>query len=191
MKNVLVIFANPNKKSFGTSLGKSFIKGLKKNSKENNVKELYLSDLKFDLNEKKQFQEQILEDDILKAQELILWANHIVFCYPIWWYNFPAVLKGFFDRTFQSGFAFKFDDKPFPVKLLKGRTAQAIVTMDAPPIFYRLVIGINDKRILRQMLNFCGVKMLSHNYFGSIKKSDEKKKIKWLDKAYKLGLNYR
>lgn len=41
-----------------------------------------------------------LEEDLVKAQELIRWADHLVFVYPIWWGTMPAVLKGFFDRVF-------------------------------------------------------------------------------------------
>lgn len=44
-----------------------------------------------------------LEEDLVKAQELIRWADHLVFVYPIWWGTMPAVLKGFFDRVFLPG----------------------------------------------------------------------------------------
>jgi len=189
MKKILIIFSNPDKKSFGTSLGKSFIEGLKYN--KHKVKELYLYDLNFDLREKGNIEKQILEEDIKGSQKLILWADHIVFCYPIWWYNFPAVLKGFFDRTLQSGFAFEYKTSLLPDKLLKGKTAEALVTMDAPPIFYKFVIGAKDRSILKNMLAFCGVKVISHNYFGSVRKSSDIIKKKWLNKSYKLGLRYK
>ena len=44
------------------------------------------------------------------------------------------LLKGFVDRVFLPGFAFKYrPGKAFPAQLLKGRTAQLLVTMDTPP----------------------------------------------------------
>ncbi len=43
----------------------------------------------------------------------------------------PALMKGFFDRIFLPGFAFKYrEGKALPDKLLKGRTAHLLVTMD-------------------------------------------------------------
>ena len=39
------------------------------------------------------------EGDVLKAQELISWANHLVFVYPTWWGGLPAVLRLFFEMV--------------------------------------------------------------------------------------------
>ena len=38
--------------------------------------------------------------DIEKYRNLITWADHIIFIYPIWWGGMPAILKGFIDRVF-------------------------------------------------------------------------------------------
>ena len=46
-------------------------------------------------------------------------ADEIVFCFPVWWGDAPAILKNWLDYNFTSGFAFKYD--PIGViKLLKG-----------------------------------------------------------------------
>lgn len=31
------------------------------------------------------------------------WCDSVVFVYPTWWFNLPAMLKGYFDRTFVPG----------------------------------------------------------------------------------------
>ena len=67
------------------------------------------------------------------------WADHVVFVYPVWWGTFPAVLKGFIDRVFVSGTAFRYRDHGSRWdRLLAGRTARLIVTMDAPTVFNRI-----------------------------------------------------
>ena len=38
--------------------------------------------------------------EITKAVADLRWANSLVFVYPTWWFNFPAALKGYFDRVF-------------------------------------------------------------------------------------------
>lgn len=59
-----------------------------------------------------------MNDKKKRMQEKILWADEIVFVFPIWWGNMPAVLKNFFDVNFSSGFAFKYEKK-LPKGLLK------------------------------------------------------------------------
>jgi NAD(P)H dehydrogenase (quinone) len=78
------------------------------------------------------------EGDVLKAQELITWANHLVFVYPTWWAGLPALLRLFFEMVFSPGFAFKYHDRMGKKivgwdKLLTGKSARIISTMDAPP----------------------------------------------------------
>lgn len=50
-----------------------------------------------------------LPEDVLKEQEKILQADLIIIQFPLWWYSMPAILKGWFDRVFVSGFAFGSD----------------------------------------------------------------------------------
>jgi NAD(P)H dehydrogenase (quinone) len=77
--------------------------------------------------------QQELEPDLLTAQENIKWCDKWVIIYPIWWVSLPAILKGFFDRTLYSGFAYKYHTSdPFWDKLLRGRSSEIITTCDAP-----------------------------------------------------------
>lgn len=85
---------------------------------------------------------QTLEPDLLEAQRQIHWAEHLVFVYPVWWGGIPALLKGFFDRVFLPGFAFKYRNRSqLWDKLLKGRTADLLVTLDTPPWYFRWIYG--------------------------------------------------
>ena len=43
--------------------------------------------------------------DVAIYQEMVQWADHMTFVYPIWWGQMPAMLKGFLDRVFANGFA--------------------------------------------------------------------------------------
>lgn len=47
--------------------------------------------------------------DVAREQEKVLRADAIVAQFPLWWYAMPAILKGWFDRVFVSGFAFGTD----------------------------------------------------------------------------------
>lgn len=187
-KNILVILGHPDTNSFCGSLTKAYIDNAKVSGSE--VRELKLGELKFDpvlWNGYNKIQE--LEPDLLKAQELIQWSNHIVFVYPNWWGAMPALMKGFFDRVFLPGFAFKYrKDSQFWDKLLSGRTAQLIVTMDTPPWYYRWIYhrpGHNEMK--RTILGFCGIKVVKISEFALIKSSSQQQREKWIAITSNLG----
>jgi putative NADPH-quinone reductase len=45
-------------------------------------------------------------DDIVQAVDDLRWCDSLVLVYPTWWFNLPAMLKGYFDRVFLPGVAF-------------------------------------------------------------------------------------
>lgn len=116
--------------------------------------------------------EQPIENDLQKAQELIKSAKHLILITPIWWSTYPALLKGFFDKTLLPGFAFRFhENKAIQDKLLKGRTAELILLSDAPAWYRRLLLNDPASKILkRDILGFCGIKVVKTHRIGSVNK---------------------
>ena len=126
-------------------------------------------------------------------QQDISEATHLVFVYPTWWGTYPALLKGFIDRVFLPGYAFKYHkDDPFWDKLLKGKTARLIVTMDSPKWYNFFVYknaGHNSMR--KAVLEFCGIKPVKITSFAPIKTSDIIKRKQWLEEVEMLGKNVK
>lgn len=187
-KKVLLILGHPNKQSYCAALAENYKQGALSSGAI--VKEIVVSELNFDLNlwgGGNRITEP--EPDVQQAQELILWAEHLVFVYPTWWGTMPAILKGFIDRVFIAGFAFRYrKDSVLWDKLLTGRTARMIVTMDAPPWYYRLITGSPGHRAMkRATLQFCGITPVRISTFGSVKKSTPGKRQQWLAKARRCG----
>ena len=185
MKKILIIQGHPNKESFVSALAQKYSQGAE--AAGNKVECIHLTDLTFDPILWGGYKgEQPLEADLIKMQEKITWADHLVFAYPNWWGTMPALMKGFIDRTFLPGFAFKYTDK-FPIKLLKGRTASVLVTMDSPNFWYTLFMGApGHKAIKRTILQFCGVKTKISSFY-SVRTSSSAKKEAYLSRAKKLG----
>lgn len=132
---------------------------------------------------------QALEPDLQAAQESILWAEHLVLVYPIWWGSVPALLKGFLDRILLPGFAFKYRaGAAFPDKLLMGRTAQLLVTMDTPPWYFRWVYRMPGiVQMKKTTLEFCGFSPVKVATFGPVMGSTETQQQRWLVKAATLA----
>lgn len=189
-KKILIIQGNSTKDSFSGAILENYKNGALSSSNE--VKTIDIGSLKFNpilLNGYKEIQE--LEPDLIEAQELIKWCDHLVIIFPTWWGSAPAVLKGFFDRTFLPGFAFKYlPNSRFWNKLLKGKSARVIITMDGPSFYYKYFAGAPGlKMVKNSILEFCGFSPVKYNIFGSIKFLTEEKRKNILNKVFKLGVN--
>lgn len=188
MKKVLVINGHPDKESFCYALAERYKKGADAAGAE--CKLVHLIDLKFNPILTFGYRKiSELEPDLLNMQQEITAADHLVFVYPNWWSTLPALLKGFIDRVFVPTFAFKYrPNSPFWDKLLKGKTARLIVTMDTPQWYYWLInknAGHNAMKV--GILEFSGIKPVKISSFAIIKSSNEKKRNKWLDDVETLG----
>ena len=187
-KNILIINGHPNKESFCYELAKRYLIGAEKAG--TGVKLVNLIDLEFSPILKYGYNKRTeLEPDLIRMQNEIKKAEHLVFVYPNWWGTYPALLKGFIDRVFLPKFAFKIQEKsPFPEKLLKGKSARLIVTMDTPLWYYNLIYKKSGHNSMKKsILNFCGIKPVKITAFEPIKSSTEEKRKLWLNKVEKLG----
>lgn len=47
---------------------------------------------------------------VIKYQEILKNTTEIIFIYPMWWMDVPAILKGFFDKVMLVNFAFNYQN---------------------------------------------------------------------------------
>lgn len=94
----LLILAHPRRDSLCGALFDAYADG----AREAGVtcRELILGEMQFDPDViALSPEQQTLEPDLVRAQQDIAWAEHLVFVYPTWWGTYPARLKGFLDRA--------------------------------------------------------------------------------------------
>ena len=117
-----------------------------------------------------------------KIQEKITWADELIFIFPIWWWDAPAILKNFIDCNFTAGFAFKYVDGK-PNGLLKGKSAHVIATSWAPSFLYKIVLHIQFMWKMGR-LGFCWINQKSFTVFGDMEnpKTDKNKFLESLEK---------
>ena len=181
--NILYVYAHPNPSSFNGMLKQRaldlFIQ-LKSNVK---LSDLYADNFKaiadwddFNLNEAEinsqyflaqqdAYINQKLSADISLEINKIIWADHIIFQFPLWWFSTPAILKGWLDRVLVKGFAYD-SGKIFEEGLLKGKTASLVLTTQSPESAYQKN-GLHQATIdiflhhIHHTLHFVGMKTLS------------------------------
>lgn len=191
-KKILILNGHPDKGSYIFALAQAYEKGAVASGAE--VKVINIRELDFNLNLQFGYRKRTeLEPDLLDAQEKLKWANHWVWIYPVWWGSVPALMKGFQDRVLLPSFAFeKRENSPWWDKLLKGRSARIICTLDQPWWYYRFVYWQpSHQSIKRLTLNFIGVKPVKITTIGLIRLSKDAYREKWLQKVEKLGLQNR
>jgi len=187
-KKILLINGHPNVDSFNFGITAAYKKGALQSNTE--VKEIVIRDLQFNPNLSFGYQKiSVLEADLLEAQKKIKWANHLVWVHPVWWGGLPAITKGFIDRVFLHGFGFKYrDNSLWWDKLLAGKTAHIITTLDTPSFYYWFGFGKPSvNQLKKSTLEFCGIKPVKVTYVGPIRNSTIESRKKMLVKIESLG----
>lgn len=93
--------------------------------------------------------------------ERLQWAEALVFCFPHWWFNHPAVLKGYFDRVWAPGVAFRHDLAGGRIEPLLGnlRSVTVLTSFGSPWWVVELYMRNPARRILKSgILTACAPK---------------------------------
>ena len=185
-KKIYVIQGHPDSTSFSYELADAYVRGAGGEGDE--LKRVNLAELDFELSVPNPSGAD-MEPDLVKCQEDVLWAEHIVLVYPIWWGSMSALLKGFLDRVFIQGFAYSLrPDSQLWEKLLNGRSARAIMTMDGPVWHNHLMYGKPaEKMVQKSVLEFCGIHPVHLTNIGPVDEMTEHQKELWLQKMESAG----
>ncbi|MGH1339124.1 MAG: NAD(P)H-dependent oxidoreductase [Aureispira sp.] len=188
--NILIINGNPKEGSYSDALVEAYQEGA--TAAGNTIEVLDLRGLNFDLSLQFGYNKTMkLEADLEKAIQKMQWCDHMVWIYPLWWSGYPALMKGFIDRTFLPGIAYKYHgNEYFPEQLFKGKTARIICTADSPSWFNYWALGNpSTKQLKKATLGFCGVKPVRTTFIGPIRNSTLAFREKWLQKVTAIGRN--
>ena len=155
------------------------------------VTRLTLRDMNFDpILHEGYTQIQALEPDLMAARDAITECDHLVVGFPLWWGAQPALLKGFFDRVFLPGYAFKYHaNDPLWERLLAGRSADVLITADTPKWYLHLFYGAPVLRQMKgQILGFSGFKPIRQFYFAPTRKASPERIDRWFATVRERGL---
>ncbi|MFP4025524.1 MAG: NAD(P)H-dependent oxidoreductase [Thiohalospira sp.] len=165
--NHLIIIAHPRKESLNYSILNKISDVYR--SQGNNVKVRDLYDLNFnpvlDYSKLKNIKEGKICPDVLVEQSYITWADELTFIYPLWWNAFPAILKGYIDRVFSNGFAFKVNEKGVE-GMLKDKRVRLITSagMDEQTLKHMNIFESLKITQDQGVFEFCGIKNIDHIY---------------------------
>jgi len=155
------------------------------------LRQINLAEIDFPLlRSQKEWETGLVPASLKPAQDNIAWAEHIVFFFPLWLGDMPAVLKGFLEQVARPGFAFTREEggNPWGNKALTGRSARVVVTMGMPAIVYRWYFRAHSvKSLERNILGFVGIAPVHETLIGLTANMKTEDTAKWLGKLKRLG----
>lgn len=130
-----------------------------------------------------------LDPDVARYLDDLFWADHIAIFHPQWWGTVPAALKAFIDRVFLSNATFRYRERSaLSDRLLAGRTARIVMTMDSPRFWNRLVYrGAAEASLSRATLGYCGVRTVGITRFTPVRFSDDTARRGWIERVARHG----
>lgn len=130
-----------------------------------------------------------LDPAVARYVDEVAWADHLAVFHPQWWGTMPAALKAFIDRVFLSGFAFRYRERSsLSEKLLAGRTARVVMTMDSPRFWNRLVYrGAAEASLTRATFGYCGVRTIGITRLTPVRFGTPATRAAWITRVARLG----
>lgn len=191
MTKLLIVYAHPSHEGFHAYFLDSIIALLKvDNQTEYEILDLYALQYNPVLSDEELYSSgrRLISQENLNFQNKIKEADRLLFIYPTWWQNMPAILKGFIDRVFVGGFAFTYK-AGLPIGLLSGKKAAAFSATGGPSFYSALFTRQQSLRVLtKDILAFAGIKSKGFS-LGSARKFTDASKP-GLDKIAQKVLDY-
>ncbi|MFH7004311.1 NAD(P)H-dependent oxidoreductase [Flavobacterium bizetiae] len=181
MKN-LIVYAHPNSGSLNHFFKQTVLESLQKSGEEIEVSDL--NQINFnpvlsleDMNGQRMGK---VADDVKKEQDFITWADRIIFIYPIWWTGMPAIMKGYIDRVFSYGFAYRYD-QGIQKGLLTGKKTIIINSHGKSNAEYE-AMGMDKALALTSdtgIFTYSGLEIQEHFYFDKADRASQENVSDW------------
>ena len=188
MTKIAIVVGNPMRDSYSEALGQAYLRGAQSGGHE--AKLFMLARMNFDAILREGYRrEQPLEPDLVAARQALKASDHLVFVFPLWCGDMPALMKGFIERVLQPDLlAIQGSHDRASWSILKGKSARIIMTMGMPGWFYWWYFGAHALKLLkRNILHFTGVSPVRSTVYGMVVGVGDEKRKQWLREVEALG----
>lgn len=187
--NYLVIYAHPDPHSFNHAILETVTEELGGSENSYSVRDLYSNsfDPVLKVTDLQNIRRNKQAKDIEEEQELIRNADVLIFIFPVWWFNMPAILKGYIDRVFAEGFAFQLNANGVS-GLLRGKKAILFNTTGGGRKNYE-EFGFAEafrKCICNGIFNFCGFDQVVQNFLYAVPAGTENERAEMLQRVRQI-----
>ncbi|MGL4185200.1 MAG: NAD(P)H-dependent oxidoreductase [Thiotrichaceae bacterium] len=190
---VLIVYAHPNANSFNHAMLAACERGLTQAGHEIQVKNLYAEqfDPVLTANDLALLQTGVIPSKIQHEQQALLWAEGLIFIYPLWWYERPAILKGWFDQILTNGVAYTYSAAGVE-GLLKHQKALVLITAGGSEGYFQDTNSV--ELIYRSMtegtLQYCGIQNVQHQVYYNVPSLSAPDRQQILQDIEQFGANF-
>ena len=152
---VLVIYAHPVETSFHATMHRRVVAALRQAGHEVDDCDLYAEGFNPVLSreERLNYHDTSINQLPVKAYvERLQRADALVFCFPVWCFGLPAMLKGWFDRVLMPGVSFDISDPAHVKPALTHLKRIAAVTSYGRPRWMAIVMGDPPRKVIKRYL---------------------------------------
>lgn len=161
-RHFLVVLAHPLPESFAASAARAVVEALEGQGHTVDMLDLYAEDFdpRLSAAERAGYMEPGYRaaDDVAGIVARLKAADGLVLVFPQWWFNLPAIMKGFIDRIFVPGVAFEHDKAGGRIVPLMThiRSFWVVTSTGSPWWVVHFYMGNPVKRILKRgVAAFC------------------------------------
>lgn len=153
----LVVIAHPLQKSLCHALEGTVVAALEESGHSVIVQNLYEENFNacLTVNERQTYYSEIYDkESISKEIQWLTSAELLVLVFPTWWFGFPAILKGWFDRVWAPGVAYDHapDFGPIKPRLSNLRSTIAVTTLGAQWWVDLFIMGRPVRKVLKRAI---------------------------------------
>ncbi|WP_028973845.1 NAD(P)H-dependent oxidoreductase [Spirochaeta cellobiosiphila] len=163
-----IVFAHPWHGSFNKGILDQVESQLQKKKKDYQLIDLHKDNFNPVLAERDLalFSKGKSKDELVnKYQTMIKDSDELIFIFPIWWFEMPAIVKGFIDKVMLKDYAYIETSVGLKGLLTNIRKTTVITTSEFPTWYLKLLAG----------------NAIQKTFIGSTLKSLGLKKVKWLN----------
>lgn len=188
-----IIYAHPYDKSFNHAILETVTQKLKKQGQTYQVLDLYADGFNpvYKAEELALFSKGKAVDPLVQHyQEVLNKSNRLILIFPIWWYDVPAIVKGFFDKVFLKTYSYHEEKSGLLTGHLTHIEEVLILTTSTGPTWYLKIFGGNviQKAVLNNTFKTVGIGNKSRKWFnvGRIARITDDKRRETLGKIADL-----
>ncbi len=182
---VSVILGHPRRGSFNHAIAETVVRTLRDSGHKVIFHDLYAEGFDAVLSPAEIPATAALDPVVKRHCDEISGAEGIIIIHPNWWGQPPAIVKGWVDRVFRAGVAYRFMDGDkgdgIPVALLKATTALVFNTADTPAQREKKAFGDPLETLWKRCIfGLCGVKTVHRRVYSVVVTSAPEQREGWL-----------
>lgn len=139
LRRILVINGHPDPTEvhFCHALADDYLAGAAEGGHEHRRLDLAQVDVPY-LRSRREWESTPLPATLARGADLVAWADHLVFIFPLWLGTMPALVKAFLEHTLRPLPGTPMGPELIPRERLGGKSARVIVTMGRAGGLYSL-----------------------------------------------------